>query len=149
MIGKILLSQCGARANARSSTVTRRLRLLYTEFFIVACTRQASFSLQHPARSSLLHCERFVINYSTGRRRNRALLFYRLPFRERLVKTRVFDFCRVFLTLFHICFIPFSPSLYIYSLILCFPLIAKNLVAAIHCCDERGTNNGEWIVKLE
>lgn len=32
-IGKILLSQCGARANARSSTVTRWLRLLYGTFY--------------------------------------------------------------------------------------------------------------------
>lgn len=151
MIGKILLSQCGARANARSSTVTRRLRLLYTEFFIVACTRQASFSLQSPARSPLLHCERFVINYSTSRRGNRAFLFYRLPFREKLVKIRsIFavsfslSSISVLLHFLHLSIYVLSSSVFLF-----FPLVAKNLVAAIHCCDERETNDGEWIVKLK
>lgn len=40
----------------------------YTEFFIVACTRQPFFSPQPRACSPLLRRERFVINYGTGRK---------------------------------------------------------------------------------
>lgn len=94
-------------------------------------------------RSPLLRCKCFVINYSTGKRRNRALLFYRLPFHEKFVKIRSIFAVSFSLSSISVLFHFLHLSIYVLSssVFLFFSLVAKNLVAAIYCCDERDTND--------